>query len=405
MKKIIVSLTILIVLFVVSDSFSGTYYVRKGSNGDGSSWTNAWGEMSSINVTNGQAHTIYIAGGTTPYTTQLSLNRSGSSDTNRIIYKRATVTEHGNDTGWSASYDATIQHDAGINIGSVMYVTVDGVTWRGWHIYGCAGEGAIWSSNNNCGTSATVPGHITLSNLWVDNTVHGEASCQDGIFACLNDSIIEHCDVDGYTSGSLHGDAVSGTWNRVTLRYSHLGRSLQYMSFYSVNNIKVYGNLFYKYPSSNTTHAIQSNSSVGTNLFYNNVMNCNKAGWPYSGYPSFIVGSYTGWYATNNAFIDCTGYPSGDHNAFSGGGTAPSQTGRIVVSDLGFTSVATGDYTLKSTSPLIAAGSNLRSPYNYDFNGNLRPESGAWDIGAYQYSTSPGPSGPPSPPANVRIAP
>jgi len=54
------------------------------------------------------------------------------------------------------------------------------------------------------------------------------------------------------------------------------------------------------------------------------------------------------------------------------------------------------NYHLQSTSPAIGAGVNLSSYFSTDKDGNPRPSTGAWDIGAYKYvsPTSLAPSAP-----------
>ena len=59
----------------------------------------------------------------------------------------------------------------------------------------------------------------------------------------------------------------------------------------------------------------------------------------------------------------------------------PNQAGS---GDPGLVDLDGGDYRLRSDSPLIGKGSNLRGFYSVDFEGNALPESGAWDIGALQ---------------------
>jgi hypothetical protein len=55
----------------------------------------------------------------------------------------------------------------------------------------------------------------------------------------------------------------------------------------------------------------------------------------------------------------------------------------------------TETYRLGAGSPAIGEGENLSAFFTTDADGNTRPASGAWDIGAYQYDSSP----PPPPPA------
>jgi hypothetical protein len=44
------------------------------------------------------------------------------------------------------------------------------------------------------------------------------------------------------------------------------------------------------------------------------------------------------------------------------------------------------DFSLKSTAPAIDSGVDLGSNYSSDFVGISRPQSLAWDIGAYEFN-------------------
>src|SRR5207244_3554147 len=52
-----------------------------------------------------------------------------------------------------------------------------------------------------------------------------------------------------------------------------------------------------------------------------------------------------------------------------------------------YTGTTTGDYHLQSSSPAINAGTSSNAPTT-DYDGNSRPQAGAWDIGAYEYAGS-----------------
>src|SRR5439155_352799 len=49
-----------------------------------------------------------------------------------------------------------------------------------------------------------------------------------------------------------------------------------------------------------------------------------------------------------------------------------------------YTGESTGDYHLQSSSPAINVGTSNAAP-TYDYDGNARPQGGAWDIGTYEY--------------------
>ncbi len=56
------------------------------------------------------------------------------------------------------------------------------------------------------------------------------------------------------------------------------------------------------------------------------------------------------------------------------------------ISQIKFTSVLAGDYSLSAASPLINGGADLRSMgVTFDYDNTLRPSQGASDIGAYEF--------------------
>lgn len=97
-----------------------------------------------------------------------------------------------------------------------------------------------------------------------------------------------------------------------------------------------------------------------------------------------------------------------DYNYYSGGSSTPVRwvTSVYPVSQLGSAGVAeshgragvsdvNSDYSLRASSDARSRGVNLSGVFSTDRNGNLRPTSGAWDIGAFQYVLGP--------PSNVRV--
>jgi len=63
----------------------------------------------------------------------------------------------------------------------------------------------------------------------------------------------------------------------------------------------------------------------------------------------------------------------------------PNQAGS---GDPGLVDIENGDYHLKSNSLLRGRGTNLSEYYSVDYQGNSLPESGAWDVGAFQFPES-----------------
>src|ERR1035438_10327924 len=73
-------------LLLVSPVFSANWYVRKGASGssNGTSWTNAWNELSSINSSSvACGDTVWLAGGT--YTTNLTVSKNCTSSSQLTI--------------------------------------------------------------------------------------------------------------------------------------------------------------------------------------------------------------------------------------------------------------------------------------------------------------------------------
>ena len=74
---------------------------------------------------------------------------------------------------------------------------------------------------------------------------------------------------------------------------------------------------------------------------------------------------------------------SGNSNVFFGGGPAPSGFTASVLTDPKLEGAASFDFHLLAGSSAIGAG--VPTAAVTDFDGNPRPQSGAWDIGAYEY--------------------
>lgn len=78
----------------------------------------------------------------------------------------------------------------------------------------------------------------------------------------------------------------------------------------------------------------------------------------------------------------------------------PTGTDNLVTSSAYFVNEAAHNYNLVTNSAPIKAGANLYSMVQTDFNGNPRPSTGAFDIGAFQFESVSGSA--PLPPTNLR---
>jgi len=87
----------LLILSVVPNVFAADHYIRDGATGDGSDWANAWDSLPA-NLVRGDMY--YIADGTySEYTFD-----DAESGSQYIYIKKATVDEHGTDTGWQNGF-------------------------------------------------------------------------------------------------------------------------------------------------------------------------------------------------------------------------------------------------------------------------------------------------------------
>jgi hypothetical protein len=90
--------------------------------------------------------------------------------------------------------------------------------------------------------------------------------------------------------------------------------------------------------------------------------------------------------SSNEPYISTGSNPSlisGSNNLYFGNGVGPSQTTGNINADPQFVNLANYNYHVQSTSPAIQAGLSISSLLN-SFDGIARPQTVAYDIGAYQ---------------------
>ena len=193
------------------------------------------------------------------------------------------------------------------------------------------------------------------------------------------------------------------------------------------------------------TTALNPNAGGGHYYFYNNIVNGGSTIFStitaYCGgsylisasnntlyYPSTTPITFTGYCSTGTPSINMTNnilsatsasqyyqslesgttqtfaYDLYYNGRFSNGNTTPipassgglTYTAGLIANPL-MTNPGAADFTLQASSPAIDNGMNLWNtnaylPFGrYDYEGKLRPSSGAWDIGAIQYDAGPPP--------------
>src|SRR6202790_847750 len=119
----------IVVLFAACEAFGANFYVSKAAKGtnNGTSWTNAWNEMSQVNFsTVSCGDTIWLAAGT--YTTGLTLNKTctiASPLTIQSVLPTDTVPAAA--TGYTNSVPGkVILLNGGVDLAAGSYVTLSG---------------------------------------------------------------------------------------------------------------------------------------------------------------------------------------------------------------------------------------------------------------------------------------
>lgn len=420
-------------------SWSTTRFVNKSATGsnNGSSWTNAWTELSSINWTGlSGGDTICIAGGT--YTTTLTLGGNGTS-ASQLLVKRALTADAtcgSSSSGWNNSFDAQVKLTGVINLGSASYVTLDGGVANGISVVmqnpTTEYDGIAVNGPTNglvlryievagpCGTTICLQNgdhrSITL-NHWNGSSydlqsnmlmqylnLHGACNL---IWSAHSDQvIIEHSRfADSYTTDATNchpNVIINQSSTNMTFRYNevvHWGVEgiLSCPNGGCSSSWAIYGNIWHdpdthSYPR---VLEVQGPGSTGPYLVYGN----SFINIPFATMTTANSGSYSSdSQGRNNLFWNSARgvLPSNDYDLCNAGcGETHGQT--YTTTDL-FVNYAGQNYHLARST---AAGQSQPPPYNMDYDGNVRGADGIWDRGAYEFVSG----ARPNPPTNLTATP
>jgi hypothetical protein len=312
--------------------------------------------------------TLVIKPGT--YAQRISNIPSGTSETNRTVIKAeqaGTVILKPSGAGHIALVGSSGQ-----------YITLEGLIIDGANT--TSGYGLRLERNSDFSQQAN---HITVRNLEVRNTIN---SCIGvaGHHHLLTGLYVHHCNPTSSSSRGVHGlywsardsileNTLVSTVSGYGIQLYDSGRADQI-----VNNL-LRNNIFTKNGLGGVT--VYGNN----NKFYNNVLYDNNHG---------LETRYSGNIVCNNI-----AYGNRQQNlADYGSGNTFSHN--LVNSNPKFVNTAAGDFRLRSDSPAIDQGMAL-SEAPKDYAGVLRPQGAGYDIGAYEYKSTPSTSV--SAPANLRI--
>lgn len=410
---------------VAIPSWSATKFVNNSATGsnNGTSWANAWTNVSSIGWSGLSAgDVVCVAGGT--YSGSIKTGANGASG-NPITIRRAAAADAacGSSTaGWNSSFDAQAVI-SGITLAN-NYVTIDGASSNGFKINLANASG----SPSGIGVSAPTNG-VVLRYI--------EVSGPCGTTACNQNGDSRSIDLNSWNGSSYN------LQNNMTIQYNNLHGSCTILWSAHSTNLVIEHNRFAdsadSTPGNPNCHpnvvAAQDSTNVAfrynevTNWQVEGIMTCPNGGcssswdiygnlWhdPMAGsYPRVLEaqGNTNGPYRVyNNTFVNIsyatagtanggaftsdsvgrnnifwnsptTGLPSNDYDLCNKAcGEANGQT--YTTTDL-FANYAARDYHLARATN---AGLSLAAPYNIDYDGNTRGADGVWDRGAYEFGGS-----------------
>jgi len=408
---------------------AANHYVEAGGTGDGSAWNNAYSDLPGGLV---RGDTYYIGNGTYGWWL-LNDAESGSS---AISIKKATVADHGTDTGWNASYanpatltPGTTFYRGFYNVLGSYATTPSDPTTYGFQYF---------STNNQNTTEHFIsigPGGSTLSNLFF--------SCISGT-ACTNDvekmmvyeqtttshynfgftniyesgfqaafflfgpqgTVIDHCWMTNNSSTSSHHGAVIninagtvGASANITIRYCMMTDSAggcgvegndSGVDQFVCNGLYIYGNVFLNGTGGigevgTTTRAAWANVQC-----VNNTFGTGSAGWfgaATRDSSAYIRNSCTNIVVTNNVIWNMvatindntTSGIQHDYNYYAICTSVPTEGHSQVDSNNPFVNSTGLNFHLSG-----ATQAGVTTPYNLDADGTIRGTDGNWDRGAYQ---------------------
>jgi hypothetical protein len=421
--------------------YGADFYVHKGASGsnNGTSWADAWNEMSQINFSSvACGDTIWIAGGdySTPLTAAKNCSSGSPLTINRVLSSDSTPVSS---PGWSSAFASQVvianwSGSAGIRLNGINNVVIDGRD-------GDPSKGTPYGILVQCSMTSCdgIDDGASNNNYTIQNVeVYGPAcvlsqSCSGNGASGINLPY----GGSGFTYKNVYvhqwGEALrAANWSNVIIENSFIGPThndnIQHedilfsydmsnftfrnnkvwsspndgMFFYgNETNTRMYGNMIYHSGGALITFFSGFTHNV---YLYNNVFENDGTFGDYQPGWLYFEGTMTGDIANNvwenvtqsgacpicnyNAYT--SGFPSGETGSFSykaSGQFVNESSGNPTVADFHLTSVGASTF---------GKGKTLGAPYNVDPDGNTRG-AGGWDVGAYQYggtSSSQGPSAP-----------
>jgi len=434
------SLMFLFLCALSSGAEAANWYVRSNAStygtGTGQNWTNAWSGFSKINWTGvACGDTIWVAGGT--YNETLKPNKKCSSSARLSIRRaRSDATEATSAAGWTTSFDSSVHQTTGAGIvinGDTDYITISGRTTsaggsNGWWI---DARGLTSASGiefvNGAGADYNVfeymdlqgPGFVvyTGDGRGIDATPFSTATgnvfshmkiweWEAGVYHVgINGSTFEYLDmfdIDASNRATYHPNGIyAASSSNVIVRYSKFhkgtyastGEGIFFEQSGGSSNWTIYGNLFYDHDWDSGVKALNIASPVpGLKIFNNTFSNVNNV------FYKADVGCGSAE-TRNNIFFNATPQPCG------------TMSNNLVLTSSPFTNLPAKDFHIVGTIGTNIprnAGTNLSTYFKNDMDSSIYGADGAWDIGAYEFSSTGSPTltvTSIAPPSNLTVKP
>lgn len=420
-------------------SWSATKFVSQSATGsnNGTSWANAWTNVSSIGWSGlAPGDVVCVAGGT--YSGSINTGASGTSG-NPITVRRATASDAtcGSGTaGWSSAFDAQVLF-GGINLKN-NYVTIDGSVGNGFKMNLANSSGSPSAIGVSGPTNGVVLRYIevagpcgtTACNQNGDSRSINLNNWNGSSYDLQNNMTIQYANLHGsctilwtaHSTGLIiehsrfadSADSTPGNPNchpNVIAEQDSTGTTFRYneVTNWQVEGIMacpnggcssswdIYGNLWHDPMSGSYPRVLESqgNTNGPYHLYNNTFVNISYAIADTANGGAFSSDSA----GRNNIYWNASvsGLPGNDYDLCNKScGESNGQT--YTATDL-FASYTSQNYQLaKATN----AGTTLPSPYNIDLDGNTRGADGVWDRGAFEFG---GTSTKPNPPTNLTATP
>lgn len=418
----------------LANSYSQTFYVRppgtQYGTGDGSNWDNAFSDLPESLVRDAQyyvASGVYTTGTPDPY---YVFDDAEQNNLYIGIFK-ATIGDHGTDTGWQDSFG-----QGAAQLGMIRFITgyyeIDGQIGSGTQGHGFKLYTATCSEQQK---AVYFPWNSTSSHIELRHMNIG--LCGSTTFTAPQDAIYSHYAVsdiiitNSYIHDSNRAHIVMINWSNVLLENNYFARSgdqeeshglgmrgvsnvtirnnffedakNSFINLREISDVHIYGNVFQRTQAGNrNVYALIDNYDTATNvLIYNNtIYNVHglNAGIRIVGTLNNVQVYNNLWVGSRANQIQLTG--THDYNAFydnwrvDDNGTKITDLDQKMIDDNvephlqvlpsnPFTNSANGDFRL--TFP-TDAGLTLPAPYNQDPDARLRGEDGVWDRGAYEFA-------------------